>query len=57
MIARSEAMKIMDQLEAQVLKKGWPVPMTPFYLVDHEKMEEKRIALLMLKQLGSLFSI
>lgn len=38
MIERSDAMKIMDQLEAQMMKKGWPVPLTPFYLVDHEKV-------------------
>lgn len=38
MIERSEALKLMDQLEALVLKKGWPIPLTPFYLVDHEKM-------------------
>jgi hypothetical protein len=37
-IERSEALKLMDQLEALVLKKGWPIPLTPFYLVDHEKM-------------------
>jgi hypothetical protein len=37
-IERSEALKIMDQLEALVLKKGWPIPLTPYYLVDHEKM-------------------
>jgi hypothetical protein len=38
MIERSEALKLMDQLEALVLKKGWPIPLTPYYLVDHEKM-------------------
>lgn len=38
MIERSDAMKLMDQLEAQMMKKGWPVPLTPYYLVDHEKV-------------------
>jgi hypothetical protein len=38
MIERSDALKLMDQLEALLMKKGWPIPMTPFYLVDHEKM-------------------
>lgn len=38
MIERSDAMKIMDQLEALMMKKGWPVPFTSFYLVDHEKV-------------------
>ena len=38
MIERSDAIKVMDQLETLVLKKGWPVPLTPFYLVDYEKM-------------------
>lgn len=38
MIERSEALQIMDQLETLLLKKGWPVPLTPYYLVDHEKM-------------------
>jgi hypothetical protein len=38
MIERSDAMKIMDELEAQMMKKGWPIPLTPFYLVDHERV-------------------
>ena len=38
MIERSPALVVMDQLEALLMKKGWPIPMTPFYLVDHEKM-------------------
>ncbi len=38
MMERSDALKVMDQLEALLMKKGWPIPMTPFYLVDHEKM-------------------
>lgn len=38
MIERSETLQLMDQLEAMVLKKGWPVPFTPYYLVHHEKM-------------------
>lgn len=38
MIERSEAMKVMDQLEALMLKQGWPVPFTPYYLVHHTKM-------------------
>lgn len=28
----------MDMLETLVLKRGWPVPLTPYYLVDYEKM-------------------
>lgn len=35
---RSEVLKLMDQLEALVLKKGWPVPLSPYYLVNHEQM-------------------
>lgn len=38
MIERSETMRLMDELEALVLKKGWPVPFTPYYLVHHETM-------------------
>jgi hypothetical protein len=38
MIERSETLQIMDQLELLILKKGWPVPMTPYYLVHHERM-------------------
>lgn len=38
MIERSETMKLMDRLEELVLRKGWPVPCTPYYLVHHEKM-------------------
>jgi hypothetical protein len=35
---RGEIMQLMDEMEALVLKKGWPVPFTPFYLVNHERM-------------------
>ena len=35
---RSETMKIMDQLEALLLKQGWPVPFSPYYLVRHDRM-------------------
>jgi hypothetical protein len=35
---RSETMQLMDQLEALVLKKGWPVPFSPYYLVHHDQM-------------------
>ncbi len=38
MIERSETLKTMDRLEALLLKKGWPVPFTPYYLVHHEQM-------------------
>lgn len=38
MIERSETMRLMDELETLVLKKGWPVPFTPYYLVHHERM-------------------
>lgn len=38
MMERSEALVIMDHLETLVLRKGWPIPLTPFYLVDYEKM-------------------
>lgn len=38
MIERSETLQIMDQLELLVLKKGWPVPLTPYYLVHHERL-------------------
>lgn len=38
MIERSEAMKVMDQMEALLLKQGWPVPFTPYYLVHHTQM-------------------
>lgn len=29
---------LMNELEELLVKKGWPVPMTPFYLVHHEQM-------------------
>ena len=35
---RTEVMRLMDELETLVMKKGWPVPFTPYYLVQHEKM-------------------
>jgi hypothetical protein len=38
MIERAQTLQIMDQLDALVLKKGWPVPMTPYYLVHHERL-------------------
>ena len=49
MIERSETLQIMDQLELLVLKKGWPVPLTPYYLVHHERllnlMDQLRVSL------------
>jgi hypothetical protein len=30
--------RLMNQLEELMLKKGWPVPFSPFYLVHHEEM-------------------
>lgn len=30
--------RLMNQLEELMLKKGWPVPFTPYYLVHHEEM-------------------
>jgi hypothetical protein len=30
--------RLMNQLEEIMLKKGWPVPFSPFYLVHHEEM-------------------
>jgi hypothetical protein len=38
MIERSQTMQLMDQLEALVMKKGWPVPFSPYYLVNHKEM-------------------
>ena len=38
LMERSETQQIMDQMEALVLRKGWPVPFTPYYLVHHERM-------------------
>jgi hypothetical protein len=38
MMERGQTLQIMDQLELLVLKKGWPVPLTPYYLVHHERM-------------------
>jgi hypothetical protein len=29
---------LMNELEDILLKKGWPVPLTPYYLIHHEKM-------------------
>jgi hypothetical protein len=30
--------RLMNQLEELMLKKGWPVPFSPYYLVHHEEM-------------------
>ena len=38
MMQRTETMKMMDRLEELLLKKGWPVPFSNYYLVNHEKM-------------------
>ncbi|MGE0199506.1 MAG: hypothetical protein AB7P76_00915 [Candidatus Melainabacteria bacterium] len=35
---RSKTLKLMDELEAMVMKRGWPVPFTPLYVVHHEAM-------------------
>lgn len=37
-IERSHTLQVMDELEALVMKRGWPVPGTPYYLVNHQKM-------------------
>lgn len=28
----------MDQMESLVMKKGWPVPFTDYYLVNHDQL-------------------
>jgi hypothetical protein len=38
MMERNHALQVMDQLDALILKKGWPVPMTPYSLVHHETL-------------------
>jgi len=35
---RGEPLQVMDELEALVMREGWPVPFSPYYLVHHEKM-------------------
>lgn len=35
---RGRTIALMDQLESVLLKKGWPVPFSPYYLVHHERM-------------------
>lgn len=29
---------LMDQLENLILKKGWPIPFSGYYLVEHERV-------------------
>ena len=38
MLEREKTLQLMDQMENLILRKGWPVPFTPFYLVHHERM-------------------
>jgi hypothetical protein len=33
-----QTQRLMNELEELLLKKGWPVPLTPYYLVHHEHM-------------------
>ena len=35
---RTETLKLMDELESLVMKEGWPVPFSGYYLVHHERM-------------------
>lgn len=35
---QSHPFVLMDQLENLVLKKGWPVPFSGYYLVQHERL-------------------
>ena len=35
---RTETMQLMDELEALVMKRGWPVPFSGYYLVHHERL-------------------
>lgn len=46
---RSETLQLMDELEAFVLKQGWPIPLSAYYLIHHEKflnlMDRLRVSL------------
>lgn len=37
-ICRDEVLALMDQLEDVVMKRGWPVPFSPYYLVNHDSL-------------------
>ncbi len=38
MIERSKTLQMMDHLEMVVMKQGWPIPCSPYYLVHHKKL-------------------
>ena len=38
MIERSKTLQLMDHLESIVMKRGWPIPFSPWYLVNHKKL-------------------
>lgn len=37
-VGRSHSLQFLDYLEAVVMKKGWPVPFTKYYVVDHDSL-------------------
>lgn len=39
-VGRSHSLQFLDNLEAVVMKRGWPVPFTKYYVVDHAELIE-----------------
>jgi hypothetical protein len=37
-IERREPLVIMDELESFLLHNGWPVPCSPYYVVNHQRL-------------------
>ena len=37
-VERPEPLRLMDELEAMVLHGGWPVPCSPYYVINHQRL-------------------
>ena len=37
-IERRKTLVMLDHLESIVMRRGWPIPFTPYYFVNHQRM-------------------
>ncbi len=37
-IERRKSLVMLDHLESIIMRRGWPIPFTPYYFVNHKRM-------------------
>ncbi len=37
-IERRKTLVMLDHLESIIMRRGWPIPFTPYYFVNHQRM-------------------